>query len=166
MEVFMNNVKKLVICGLMAAVTTAATMFLSMPIPGVTGAYINAGDAAVYISAYLLGGPLGAACAGVGSALADLLLGSALYAPATLIIKAGMGLLAGALMSRLKGWKSIFALLSAGVIMVAGYFGYECILYGTAAALLSIPMNLIQYAGGVLIGFICIQAIRRVKKEL
>lgn len=63
---------KPVACGVLTAIVTVATMFLSIPIPGFSGAYMNAGDAAVYLCAYMIGGWWGAACAGIGSALADI----------------------------------------------------------------------------------------------
>ena len=39
---------KPVACGVLTAIVTVATMFLSIPIPGFSGAYMNAGDAAVF----------------------------------------------------------------------------------------------------------------------
>ena len=89
-----DKIKTLTWAGLMCAIVVVTTMFAAIPIPGVQGAYANAGDAAVYASAHLLGWPWGVAAAAIGSMLADLLLGSALYAPATFIIKGVMALLA------------------------------------------------------------------------
>ena len=81
-----DKIKTLTWAGLMCAIVVVTTMFAAIPIPGVQGAYANAGDAAVYASAHLLGWPWGVAAAAIGSMLADLLLGSALYAPATFVI--------------------------------------------------------------------------------
>lgn len=92
---------KPVACGVLTAIVTVATMFLSIPIPGFSGAYMNAGDAAVYLCAYMIGGWWGAACAGIGSALADILLGAMVYAPATFIIKGCMALIAFMIMNAL-----------------------------------------------------------------
>ena len=95
-----EKIKRLTLAGLMCAVVVITTMFAAVPIPGVQGAYANAGDAAVYASAYLLGWPWGVMVAAVGSGLADLLLGSALYAPATLVIKGLMALIAAKLLKK------------------------------------------------------------------
>ena len=92
--------KTLVWAALFTALTTVATMVIQVPSP--TGGYLNAGDAIVLLSAFLLGPIWGAVAAGVGSALADILAGYAIYAPATLIIKALMALTAGALLRRAK----------------------------------------------------------------
>ena len=160
-----DKVKQLVLAGLMCAVIAVLTMFISIPIPGVAGGYVNAGDAGVYLAAFLLGGPLGAAAAGVGSALADLLLGSMIYAPATLVIKAGMAYVAAMLYGKISGWKQIFVPLAGGLVMTAGYFLYECLIYGPATAAVSIPFNLMQAAGGAVIAFFITPALVRLRKN-
>ncbi|OQB22388.1 MAG: Thiamine precursor transporter HmpT [Firmicutes bacterium ADurb.Bin182] len=160
------KIQKIVLSGLLCAVITLLTMFVSFPIPGVTGAYVNAGDAGVYLAGFLLGGPLGALCAGVGSALADLLLGFAMYAVPTFIIKGAVALITALLLKKFSGWSRIFALLIAGALIPAGYFLWEWLfLYGFETALVSVPFNLIQYAGGILVGFILINALERIQKK-
>ena len=88
------------ITGVLAALTCAATMVVRVPSP--SGGYMNLGDTLVLLSAWLLGPWYGAAAAGIGSALADLI-GYPLYAPATLLIKGGMAIIAGLLLRRGKG---------------------------------------------------------------
>lgn len=160
-----EKTKQLVLAGLMTAITVVMTMFVAIPVPNVTGAFVNCGDAAVYTSAFLLGGSIGAVAAGIGSALADLFLGSAIYAPATLIIKALMALITGILMKKLSGYKRILALLVGGLIMPVGYGIYEIILYGFPTAIASMPFNLIQYAGGIIIGAVVIKALDLIIKK-
>lgn len=53
-------------------------MIIKVPTFGMNG-YVNIGDAAVLISAWLLGNPYGAFAAGIGSGLADLLSGYPAY---------------------------------------------------------------------------------------
>lgn len=159
-----DNIKKLVTASLCAALVVVTTMFLSIPVPGAAGAYINGGDVMVYVSAFLLGGGIGGAAAGIGSALADLLLGSAIYAPATLVIKALMAVTASLLLKRAKGVMRLAVLALCGAIMTAGYFLYEWLIYGMAAALAGIPFNLIQLAGGAVIGYIVITALGSVRR--
>ena len=65
-----DKIKTLTWAGLMCAIVVVTTMFAAIPIPGVQGAYANAGDAAVYASAHLLGWPWGVAAAAIGSMLA------------------------------------------------------------------------------------------------
>ena len=157
-----EKIKRLTLAGLMCAIVVITTMFAAVPIPGVQGAYANAGDAAVYAAAYLLGWPWGVAVAAVGSGLADILLGSALYAPATLVIKGLMALIAAKLLR--KGGMRIPRLLVSGIVMVAGYFAYECMLYGASVAMLSIPANLIQAVLGAVLGSVIIRGIETLQK--
>ena len=159
-----ENVRLLVRLAVLCALAAVATIVIAIPIPNLTGAYVNAGDAVVYTCAYILGGGWGALAAGLGSAAADLILGSALYAPATLLIKGLMAFVAGKIMARgsasLKG--RLAALLVGGIIMPLGYFLYETILYGVGPAAAGLPFNLIQYAGGIVLGILLIQALDRI----
>ena len=157
-----EKIKRLTLAGLMCAIVVITTMFAAVPIPGVQGAYANAGDAAVYASAYLLGWPWGVAVAAVGSGLADILLGSALYAPATLVIKGLMAFIAAKLLK--KGGMRVPWLLVSGLVMAAGYFAYECMLYGASVAMLSIPANLIQAVLGAVLGSVIIRGIETLQK--
>ena len=152
-----DKIKTLTWAGLMCAIVVVTTMFAAIPIPGVQGAYANAGDAAVYASAHLLGWPWGVAAAAIGSMLADLLLGSALYAPATFVIKGVMALLAVKLAGKVKAMIPRF--LICGGAMVLGYFLYECLIYGASTALISIPANLMQAVAGALLGAIITKGI-------
>ncbi|MBQ3131681.1 MAG: ECF transporter S component, partial [Clostridia bacterium] len=97
-----------------------------------------------------------------GSGLADILLGSALYAPATFVIKGLMALIAAKLLK--KGSMRIPRLLVSGIVMVAGYFAYECIIYGASVAVLSVPANLIQAVLGAVLGSIIIKGIETLQK--
>ncbi|MBQ3131656.1 MAG: ECF transporter S component [Clostridia bacterium] len=157
-----EKIKRLTLAGLMCAIVVITTMFAAVPIPGVQGAYANAGDAAVYAAAYLLGWPWGVAVAAVGSGLADILLGSALYAPATLVIKGLMAFIAAKLLK--KGGMRVPWLLVSGLVMAAGYFAYECMLYGASVAMLSIPANLIQAVLGAVLGSVIIRGIETLQK--
>lgn len=154
---------KLVLAALLAAMCCAATMLIHIPIP-VTNGYINPGDAVVLLAALLLGPVYGAAAGGLGSMLADLLLGYAAYAPGTLIIKAGMAFTAALLFRTLRGKHAALLACAAGeIIMVLGYFAYEALLlgYGMAAAAAILP-NTMQAIGGVILGLTAYRALSAV----
>lgn len=154
-----KTVKKLVFAALFAALCCVATMVLRIPTP--IGGYIHAGDAVVLLAGFLLGPWWGAAAAGLGSALADLIAGYSLYVPGTFAIKFVVALMAGCLL-RSRTYRGLIKsaavrALTAGVIgeavMVIGYLAYEGLLLGYgAAALGSVPMNYIQGAFGVAAG--------------
>ncbi|MBR6616808.1 MAG: ECF transporter S component, partial [Oscillospiraceae bacterium] len=86
-----QNIQKLVFSALLASLTCVCTMVIQ--IPGLTtGGYINLGDSIVLLCAWYAGGFYGAAAAGIGSMMADIFSGYAVYAPATFVIKALMAL--------------------------------------------------------------------------
>ena len=147
--------RKLVLGALFIALSFVATFFIKIP----TGiGYIHAGDAFVLLAGIFLGPWLGFAAAGIGSGLADLAAGYAVFAPATFIIKGLMALVASRAGS--KPWTLIrFSLAEA--IMLAGYFAFESFAFSPAAALGSIVMNLIQAAFGILVAFFLYLAVAK-----
>lgn len=150
-----NQISMLVLSGLFAAFVAVSTMMISIPTP--TKGYINLGDCFVNLSAWMLGPLYGACAAGIGSAMADLLLGYTVYAPATFVIKALMAVVSFHVFRLIAGRvNSIFARIAASVtaelLMVAGYCIFECILYQSfAASIIGVPANLLQGVGGVVI---------------
>ena len=86
------SVKKLTFTGLMAALICVLTMFPHIPNPAGSG-YIHLGDGMILLAAMVVG-PLAIPAAAIGSALADLFSGYALYAPATAVIKGLVALIA------------------------------------------------------------------------
>lgn len=159
-----DRVRLTVRIAVLTALVSVVTISMAIPIPNLSGAYINVGDAIVYTCAYMLGGPWGALAAGIGSAVADIILGSVLYAPATLVIKGLMALVAGRILARGSGsFKGrLGALALGGAVMPLGYFLYESALYGPLPAAAGLPFNLIQYVGGVALGLFLVQAVDRI----
>lgn len=157
-----NQTKTIVMTALLAAVACVTTLVIRIPSP--TGGYINPGDAVVLLSAYLLGPVCGAAASGIGSMLADLLSGYAAYAPATLIIKAAMALLAGGLYRSLRGRPALVVLcgIAGEIPMVAGYWLYDAwLLRSFAGSAAGIPANLAQAAFGAAASAMLCLALRK-----
>lgn len=151
-----------VLTALLCALTCVATMVLVIPSP--SGGYMNLGDAVVLLGACLLGPVYGALAGGVGAALADLLAGFPVYVPATLIIKAGMGLLAGCLYQKLKEkpWAVAVCGVAAESIMVVGYWLYDGLLMKSlAGSAVGIPANLAQAAFGMAAAALLVSALRK-----
>ena len=168
-ETTASKTKMLVLTGLFAAMACLATMVLVVPSP--TGGYMNLGDAVVLLGAYLLGPAWGAVAGGIGPALADLLAGYTEYVPATLVIKAIMGLLAGVLYRQLreKNGGALVCAIVGEIPMVVGYWLYDGILLGSlAGSAAGIPSNLVQAAFGIVVSTLLVLALRRssyVRKE-
>jgi len=159
----------IVMTAVFAALTFAATFLIKIPLPAVNG-YVHPGDAIVILSGLLLGRGKGFLAAGIGSALADILGGYVLYAPVTFIIKALTALISsvlfGMLMKKLSK-HSVAAALIAGAIAIVlvpgGYFIYSSVLYGTAAAVLSIVPDIFQALFGVFVATVLYPVLKRIR---
>ena len=153
-----NNLKKLILAALFAARSCVATMSIRIPTPGTSG-YIHPGDAIVILSGVILGPVWGFLAGGIGSALSDLIGGYFIYVPITFVIKGLVALAAGLLYQKVgKNQKSRYIAVILGgvadIILVAGgYFVCEFFIYGAGAAA-SIPANIIQGIGGLVISCI------------
>lgn len=164
-----NKTAKLVLTAMFTALTCIATMVIQIPTFGTNG-YVNIGDTMVLVSAWFLGAPYGILAAGIGSGLADLLAGYALYVPGTTIIKALMALVAYIVFWGLKNTKIpkpvvyVLSSIPAEIVMVLGYFLYESSLlgYGLAAAA-SIPSNIIQGITCLFLGNMLMAVLSTVK---
>ncbi len=138
--------------GLFAALILLLTFAIKIPVPA-TGGYIHPGDGAIFYAGVVLG-PYAGIVAGVGSALADLLGGYAIFALPTLIIKGVMGLIAGIFAKRAAPGRNALVFTLAALWMVGGYFLVEWVLFGLPAAIAAAVPNLVQGAGGVVFGLV------------
>ncbi len=106
--------------GILTALTAAVTYASYLPFSPTKG-YFNLGETMVFFSALSFGLREGAICGGVGSAAADILLGSGIYAPITAIAKGGEGLVSG-IIGRLKGgahWGPVLGLVIGILVALA-----------------------------------------------
>ncbi len=157
-----TKTKKLVLAALLAAITCVATMLVKIPTP--LKGYANLGDCVVLLSGWMLSPAYGFVAAGLGSALADLFSGYALYAPATFVIKGLMALVAYLTYRLFKKWlRPLLARLLGGLLseclMVLGYFLFEGVLYGFLPSAVNIPANAIQGVVGLALGVLLASAL-------
>lgn len=160
---------RIVITALFAALICVATMLVQIPIPA-TGGYANLGDGIILISAFLLDPFCAILAAGIGSMLADLLAGYASFAIGTLVIKAGVALIAATVYKRFgKGGntgRTLGIMIIAGILaeafMVVGYFVYEAVLMGVGmGALGGIVGNIGQGIAGVVVACVVAPVLTR-----
>lgn len=161
-EIPRTSTNKLVLSSLMICLVLLGTILFRIPVP-MTQGYVHLGDAMIYIGVILLGKKQGAVSAALGSALGDVLGGFAFWAPWTLFIKFAMAYTAGVLLDRLSAGahhhtpsaaadmiSRAAAMSAGGIVMCAGYFVAERIMYGSwALAAIALPWNIGQFAVGI-----------------
>jgi len=118
----------LAVTAVFTALVCVATMIFSIYVPATHG-FFNIGESMVFLSAILFGPFVGGFAGGVGSMLADLLLGYPHYAPATLVVKACEGAVVGALKKRnpklisKRYWKFFTLVLGVVIGFLLGWVG-------------------------------------------
>lgn len=149
------------------ALTCLTTLFVRIPLP--SRGYFNVGDIAVVFGGMVLGfmnprqGVLWAlAACGIGSALADILGGFAVFSPLTLLAKGAEGALAAVAANR-TGATQYAMLALGGLAMIAAYFIGETLMpnIGLQGAAAEILPNAIQAVGGAVGGFFAAKALRK-----
>ena len=161
-----NTTQKIVLAAMFAALACVATMVIKIPSP--LKGYMNLGDSVVLVAGWMLSPLYGFLAAGLGSALADLFSGYAVYAPVTFAIKGLMALAAWyiykVLNKRIKSSASrIISGFVAELIMILGYYLFEGIMYGFGASLVNISANAIQGVAGLILGFLLIKVFEKTK---
>ena len=131
-----TSVRKLAFAAMFAAMTLLATSVLKIQTPAF--GYIHVGDCFVLLAGILLGPFTGGLSAGIGSALADILGGYAIWAPGTFVIKF-MTAATAAWVYRviaapgLRKWRTLPTVVASGIVgeavMAAGYFLLNVLLF-------------------------------------
>ena len=137
----------IVISGLMTALTTAATIIVSIYIPG-SGGFFNTGESLVYTTAILFGPFVGAFAGGVGSMMADIYLGFEHFAPGTFVIKGCEGFIVGGIIQKLRqinpgkqdGISILLSISVSGLLAIIG-----TLYYTGEASILEIPLFIPSY---------------------
>ena len=82
-------------------------------------------------------------------------------------MKAAMGAIVGIFYRRKDGIASSFInivlFIVAEIVMILGYFGYECIIWDFNAALAEVPANAIQACAGIIIGAVSAPLVKKIK---
>lgn len=161
--------KQLAFTALFAALCCVGTIVISIPLPF---GYFNVGDVFVLLSGWCLGPLYGSIAAAVGSALADIIGGYPIYAPATFLIKgvdAFIAYMVWVLLKKFIKKESLDFLprLGGAVLgetwMIFGYFLYEGILYGFVAATGTLLGNFLQGIFCLVCGVALIAALYPIK---
>lgn len=160
------NAKTTAITAICIAIVTV--LVASVPVPiAATGGFTHPGAIAEIFIALAFGPIVGLVAAGVGAAIADLVLGYASFAPMTLVAHGALGFLAGWLGWK-KGWGGMLTgWIVGGLALVAVYFIGGATLYGFgfAGAAAELPINLFQVGLGFL-GIVLLQLVKRAYPQI
>ena len=159
-----NQVMKLALSAMFAALIFVATSFFKLPV-SLTNGYIHLGDGFLLLAAALLGQPAILAAA-LGSALADLMGGYTMYILPTFIIKGAAAAVAAAFLKQNRPfWLRLIGMVLAEAVMVLGYFLAEWLVlgYGLAAAAGALVPNIVQGLSGVIICAVLFPVMQRAK---
>jgi uncharacterized membrane protein len=164
-----NRTGRIVITSLLAALVCVATMVIKIPSP--LKGYLNLGDCIVLTAGWLLHPAYGFLAAGLGSALADILSGYVVYAPATFVIKGLMAITAYYLFKLLKKKfavlpSRIISGLAADILMILGYYVFEGFMYGFVPSAVNIPANGVQGIAGLVVGILLMKVFEKSKITL
>jgi uncharacterized membrane protein len=150
----------LAVTAVMTAIVFVLTSMVRVPTPA--RGYIHLGDAGVFFSALAFGPWIGAVAGGLGTFLADVAGGFPQWAVFSLLIHGLQGWVVGWTSQRWRGAAGlVLSAVLGGVIVVVGYLGAGIILSGIGAAVGELPMNVIQVAGGAIVGVPLFLAVRQ-----
>jgi uncharacterized membrane protein len=117
---FKVRTSTIAVIGLMSALTVAAICIFRVPV-STGGIYFHLGETVMLSSAVLLGRKGGAFVGGLSSALADLLLGSALWAPFSFVIHGVECYIAGWISEKSGGRRDAVGMIVGVAIMAVSY---------------------------------------------
>jgi uncharacterized membrane protein len=145
-----QNLRKITRMALVASVVLVATMFLKVPVT--PGGYIHLGDGVIYAAALAFGPTFAAISGAIGSSLADVLGGYAMWWPWTLVIKGVAGWVIGKIGYNQGRSRQLLAMVVAAAWTVAGYAVGTSVMFSPSTALAESLGNVIQTGSGIVIG--------------
>lgn len=166
-----SKTKQIALDAMFVALTLVFTAFINIQVPsfGGAGGLIHLGNVPLFIAAMIYGKRTGALAGAFGMGLFDILSGWIAWAPCTIITCGLMGFVAGSICERKKGYfLKVVAMLAALAIKIAGYFVFESFIMGNgiAAAVKSIPGNIVQVTVAAIIVLIIIVPLEKALKLL
>lgn len=165
--------KDMVETALLTALVFVATAFINIKLPILSsGGLVHLGNVMLFTASIVFGKQKGAIAGAVGMGIFDLSSGWALWAPFTFVIRGAMGYIIGSIAwsKDRKGTNllvNLFAVVVAGIWMIAGYYITEIILYGNwVSPMASIPGNITQIVVGAVIGLPVAKILKRYSKYI
>lgn len=159
-----ENTLNIITASLFAALIMVFTAYVKVN-TGINNGYLHFGDSMIYLASCFLPIQYAAGAAALGGALADILAGAAVWAPATAAIKAFNALVFVLIRQmhenpiKVLTVSSVIAAIVSGIVTVFGYLLAETLMYGFAPACLSVPFSIIQAVGSTVIFYVTALAL-------
>lgn len=157
---------KIASISILTAVVVIFTIAVRIPIAPTRG-YLNFGDVAIFFTAFTFG-PISAFIAGgVGTALADVLVGYGHWAPISFVAHGLQGLFIGFVYIFMEKNKyniflnSLVCFIVGSLFMVSAYFVASIFMTGIGAAVVEIPGNILQNVAGVVGGLLLTSSVKK-----
>ncbi|WP_054736917.1 ECF transporter S component [Secundilactobacillus similis] len=149
------STREVVYLAMLIAVTVVISRFFLIPVP-MTHGNVNLCDAGIFVAALLLGRKQGAIVGAASGFLLDLISGYSQYMLFSLVVHGLEGFVAGWIGSGKKRSVKILAMVIGTIVMVAGYFLSDTILYGISVGVIGVPTNFIQGILGGVVGYLVV----------
>lgn len=146
------SVKDLAMIGLLSAFAVISIFVFRVPGPG-GNVYFHLGEGVMITSAIFLGKRRGALIGGISGAVADILLGAALWSPFSLVIHGLKGWIIGALSDAGGGKRDLMAICAGISVMIIGYTLTAGLIYGIAVMPVEFIGDIMQGGLGAVLSF-------------
>lgn len=152
--------KHLVLPALLIALNVVIARIFIIPVP-MTHGNINLCDAGIFIAALLYGRRTGLLVGGLSGFLLDLISGYSQYMVFSLVVHGLEGFIVGWIGYQAVRKVQLFALLVGGLIVIAGYFVTDTLLYSLTPGLVGIPTNAVQVIAGAVVALPLVIKLRQ-----
>lgn len=126
-----KSIKQLCLSATFAAIVFVLTAYIQIPSHA---GYVHVGDSFIYLAACLLPAPYAMSVGVTGALLADCLTGYAIWAPASVVIKAVTALFFSYKTEKIINLRNLLALLPSAAVCIGGYYLYEAFISGNFIA--------------------------------
>ena len=150
---------------MIAGIITISIVLLKVPVAG-GRLVLHPGEIVIVTSAYVLGRRNAFFAAGIGSALADLIVGASIFAPASFLIHGMQAWLIGTFLDGKLGRKDLGAMSLGATVVVLGYGAVSWVLFDINTLWVSISVDLVQTILGMIGAMFLLRLMRKVCPSL
>lgn len=156
------NSRMVTLIAVLIALICVLTIVVRIPLAPTRG-YMNLSNVGIYWCSFTFGPWISMIAGGIGTGIADAVMGYPQWTIPSMIIHGSQGLIAG-LIARAGGFKLKWMLLGwaiASVVDCFGYFGATIWMYGWGPAIVDFPGQWIQQIVALILGIPLVYAVKK-----